>query len=645
MKKHFISLLVGVAFAAAACSAQPSAEPAPEETKGESAPLVLASVNVDNKTRSSLTTKRSGLTTAAASAVVYDEQCFARALPANDDGSTANVALPFALNFFGQTYSEFFINNNGNVTFNAPMRTYTPFALTSTTPPIIAAFLADVDTRGSGSGLTTYSAGTFDFQGRPAFCVSWIDVGYYSAHTDKKNTFQLLLVDRTETGAGNFDIVLNYDTINWETGDASGGRGGFGGTSAGAGFSAGNGNPDAFYSFPGSLVHSGLLDLNTDTGLIHSSRNSPILGRYIFQVRNGTPDVTPPVTTATIFPASPDANGEYHAPVSITLNATDDDSGVASITYALSGATTGGATVAGDEAHVPVIAAYGTTTVTFYAVDVAGNVEELQTLTITITPEDVPCTAVDLNDYNLFLAADYTNGHDVQGKVAAGGNVSMDGFAVGAGLQESDTQNVFVVGGDLTMRNGAVFGDTFYGNSVDLDGTVTFPRGTLAQGTPIDFTARFSELNSLSTDLGGRAANGTTRIEPWGGIFLEGTASDLNIFEVQASDIANAKYFSISVPFGSFVVVNFRGAAFTFTGFGHGYSGVDQTGILFNFPEATSINAFGYGFWGTVLAPQAAITFDNGSWDGGIYAYSLSGTAEGHINPLRDYEFCTGNNY
>jgi hypothetical protein len=34
------------------------------------------------------------------------------------------------------------------------------------------------------------------------------------------------------------------------------------------------------------------------------------------------------------------------------------------------------------------------------------------------------------------------------------------------------------------------------------------------------------------------------------------------------------------------------------------------------------------------------MNFSNGSWDGGIYARSLTGNAEGHINPLTDRQIC-----
>ena len=78
-------------------------------------------------------------------------------LPGNDDGSTGLTPIGFSANFFGTTYTSLFVNNNGNVTFNTALSTYTPFGLTSATGiPIIAPFFADVDTRGSGSGLLTF---------------------------------------------------------------------------------------------------------------------------------------------------------------------------------------------------------------------------------------------------------------------------------------------------------------------------------------------------------------------------------------------------------------------------------------------------------------------------------------------------------
>ncbi len=211
--------------------------------------------------------------------------CTANTLPANDDGSTGLVSLPFTVDFFGTSHSSLYVNNNGNVTFEAPLSTYTPFGLIGAGTPIIAPFFADVDTRGVGSGVVTYGGAPAE-GGNPAyFCVDWFDVGYYGAHTDKTNTFQLVLYDRSgQTGhLGDFDIEFNYDGIQWEAGDASGGFGGFGGSSARAGYS--NGTTRSAEIF-GSGENGALWD-GGPLALTDGNQNSTELGRYIFPVRNG----------------------------------------------------------------------------------------------------------------------------------------------------------------------------------------------------------------------------------------------------------------------------------------------------------------------------------------------------------------------
>ncbi|KFE69644.1 hypothetical protein DB31_6619 [Hyalangium minutum] len=246
-----------------------------------------------------------------------------------------------------------------------------------------------------------------------------------------------------------------------------------------------------------------------------------------------------------------------------------------------------------------------------------------------------------MNDYNLFLLGNYNLGTDVEGKVAAAGNITMDNFSVGWRLPGTDIANTLVAGGNLTLTNGGVWGDARHGGSYSADQTVVYPRGTVAQGSPINFAAREAQLLSLSTQLASLTANGTTTREFWGGLMLRGTDAQQNVFDVNATDFIGAALWSIEAPAGSFVVVNIRGASATFTGFGIQFSGgIDQHGVLFNFVDTTSITAQGFGFWGTVLAPRADIHFTNGSFDGGIYARSLTGNAEGHINPLAEHSIC-----
>jgi hypothetical protein len=215
-------------------------------------------------------------------------------LAANDDGSTGLVSTPFSLNYFGTTYTGLYVNNNGNVTFSGPLPTYTPFGLGPTTTPIIAPFFADVDTRNPASGLTSYGTGTY--ASRQAFGVTWPAVGYYGAHADLLNTFQLILTNRSDVAAGDFDIYFNYNQIQWETGDASGGSHGVGGVSAAAGYSNGSGT---YHQIDGSLVNGAFLDGGPNA--LVSSTNDGVPGQFLFEVRNGVvinPGVPEPSTWA-----------------------------------------------------------------------------------------------------------------------------------------------------------------------------------------------------------------------------------------------------------------------------------------------------------------------------------------------------------
>ncbi len=236
-------------------------------------------------------------------------------LPANDDGSTGRVTVGFTMNFFGAQYSQLYVNNNGNLSFDGPLSAYTPSPIAASGLKIIAPFWADVDTRGTGSGVVTYSFGTGVVEGRNAFGANYLNVGYYNRKADKKNSFQVVLIDRSDIGAGDFDIEYNYNTVQWETGDASGGSGGVGGQSVRVGYASGTG---ATLELGGSGANGAFLDSNLATGLVYNSLNSSTPGRYLFEVRNGGIVNAPPVANAGAdvisapgAPVSLDGSGSY----------------------------------------------------------------------------------------------------------------------------------------------------------------------------------------------------------------------------------------------------------------------------------------------------------------------------------------------
>ncbi|MFT6397054.1 MAG: cysteine-rich repeat protein, partial [Bradymonadia bacterium] len=205
----------------------------------------------------------------------------------NDDGSLGPIDITSifgaaGLNFFGTSYTELYLNTNGNMSFGGSLSTFTPFAFPGATP-MIAPYFADVDTR--------ILRGTADEQNRvfyhldtassPArFIATWYDVDYFSGgRAPGSNTFQAILTVRNDRAAGDFDVEFRYDTINWTTGDASEGVGGFGGTVARVGFDAGDGSN--FFTHPLSGI-APIVDIDITTSN-HAIAECPV-GSFLYLV-------------------------------------------------------------------------------------------------------------------------------------------------------------------------------------------------------------------------------------------------------------------------------------------------------------------------------------------------------------------------
>jgi len=157
----------------------------------------------------------------------------------NDDGFRGPINFGYTLtNFFGHDYTSFFLNNNGNITFNGGLLAFTPVGPQGASQPVIAPFFADVDTRGARSGLVYYNTSIPN-----ETIITWDHVGYFGSHDDKLDTFQLVVRGPDFViPAGEGQIGFFWTTMQWETGDASGGSGGFGGSAAAVGFGDGQSN-------------------------------------------------------------------------------------------------------------------------------------------------------------------------------------------------------------------------------------------------------------------------------------------------------------------------------------------------------------------------------------------------------------------
>ncbi len=175
---------------------------------------------------------------------------FTQAMARNDDGYTSMMTLQFDFTFYGDLISDFYINNNGNISFGSPYYTYTPTGFPVNAYPMIAPFWADVDTRNSASGLVWYRS-------EPnRLVVIWDHVGYYNTKADKNNTFELIITDGTDPLIGICNnVAFCYGDMQWTTGSASGGSNGFGGVAATVGINKGDGTN---YALIGRFDHEGI---------------------------------------------------------------------------------------------------------------------------------------------------------------------------------------------------------------------------------------------------------------------------------------------------------------------------------------------------------------------------------------------------
>lgn len=135
----------------------------------------------------------------------------------NDDGFSGPISLGFTLSFFGQSYTDFYANNNGSISFGNGISAYVPTGPTGASSPLISPWFGDVDTRGDLSGVMHVRTDIAN-----EVIVTWDDVGYFSAHDDKLDSFQLVVRGPGyNVPAGEGTIGFFYENMDWEVTNTS----------------------------------------------------------------------------------------------------------------------------------------------------------------------------------------------------------------------------------------------------------------------------------------------------------------------------------------------------------------------------------------------------------------------------------------
>lgn len=236
-------------------------------------------------------------------------------------------------------------------------------------------------------------------------------------------------------------------------------------------------------------------------------------------------------------------------------------------------------------------------------------------------------------NWNVLVRQNFTGiNSDVEGRVAVGGNLDVQNYSI-ASKMNGFTGTALQVDGDFKWNNGQVFfGDARTGDATPTTSGFTVLNGSLLPlGGPSFIPAAMNDLSVRSNFWTTLPVNGTTNFQ-FGGLTLSGGTGDLRVFNVSGSNLAAANSFTINAPSTATVIVNVSGTSTQFKNAGFSLQGgVSGSKVLLNFSQATSLEFGGIGIFGSVVAPNANVTFNNGQINGQLVANSFNGTGEMHI--------------
>ena len=251
------------------------------------------------------------------------------------------------------------------------------------------------------------------------------------------------------------------------------------------------------------------------------------------------------------------------------------------------------------------------------------------------------------NLYNVFVLGNMNRSNtDAEGRVAAGGNVTLSNYGVGAGispLPPAGTDASLVIDGSVNISGGSnASGNTVVNPASTITAyTMGNPNGSLTTGTPIDFSEAGRYLKCASAWWGALAPNGTGAVL-FRQLTLTGIDGALNIFQLDAANVygsglslAQLNGINIVAPASSTILINITGPAIQFGSYQIFRNGLTATRddahrILWNFPDALTWSNSTTAIYGSVLAPFAAANTTYSQINGNIIFDSYSGNAESH---------------
>ena len=199
-----------------------------------------------------------------------------QALNLSDDSTSGALALGFEFEFYGQRYSQIYVNSNGMVLFGKGSSAYSNAAIPSAAEPnnYIAPLWDDLVPGAGGVYLATFGVAPERYA-----VVEWHNVRTFGGNQDQ--TFEVVLYE------GSNVVALQYLDVNGERGA---------GSSATVGIENAAGTAGVQYLYNGAPLEHALYD-----GLLlempHSSTNK--LATHVIEYDVAVDEVVPPLTVIT----------------------------------------------------------------------------------------------------------------------------------------------------------------------------------------------------------------------------------------------------------------------------------------------------------------------------------------------------------
>lgn len=249
--------------------------------------------------------------------------------------------------------------------------------------------------------------------------------------------------------------------------------------------------------------------------------------------------------------------------------------------------------------------------------------------------------------FAVFTGGDYTTNHgDAVGAVGVGGLASLNtaasfAYTIGGPNPSSLPGGGYsLVAPDLAgaSKISISSGNVAYASSsgtptIYNNGGGAITNSGVTATSPLDFGVAMAGLSKASSDFASEPTTMAISSTDPTHLVLTGAGAQNDVYNGSLSSLAPSQgsTLTISDKASTTVIINITDAGavdvsklatINLTG------GLSASTVIWNFPNATSLT-FGTTQWeGTILAPQAAVTYQNAQVDGSIYVGSLLGGTE-----------------